>query len=192
MKNNVENMLFKRVQGGDDDAFELLFIKYYSELCTYALVFVKYEDIAKDIVHETFIRIWEKRYAILIESSFKAYIYRSIHNNCINYLIKSEYLREKSETIRQEVKRHYEIFINNLDSEVIDSLISAEFNSEFQKALESLPDQCREVFKLCRYEQLSYTEAAQRLDVSVNTIKTQMKRALAKLKVSLKHFLFIK
>lgn len=181
LNKTTEHILFLRMQEGDEDAFNILFNQYYQGLCTYAGVFVKYQDVAEDIVQDTFIRIWERRSFIAIKTTFKAYIYKSVHNNCINYIKNERYLSIKSESLRMELTKYAELNTINLDTKIIDNIISKEFTTQFNKALESLPPQCREVFHLCRNEKLSYSETAQKLGISVNTVKTQMKIALSKL-----------
>ncbi len=182
LNKKIERILFSRARDGEEDSFEILFNHYYSRLCTYAIIFVKYPDVAEEIVQETFIKIWEKRFEIIIETTFKAYIYRSIHNNCINYLKRIKHIRNRQEAVRIEVSRQSEVNIKNLDTDIIDKIVTEEFNKHFFRALESLPKQCREVFLLCRNEHLTYAEAAQKLNISVNTVKSHMKKALEKLK----------
>ena len=185
LNRKTEKILFTRVQEGDEDSYEILFNHYYTKLCTYAAVFVKYPDVAEDIVQETFIRIWEKCTMISIRTTFKSYLYRSVHNNCINYLKGKKYLSEKDEVFRNEVLKQTELQTMNRDAGIIDKIVSEEFETEFRKALRSLPAQCLEVFKLCRDEKLSYYETAEKMGISVNTVKTQMKRALLRLKDAL-------
>ncbi len=182
LNRKIEKILFSRVQEGEEDSFEILFNHYFPRLCSYASIFVKCPDVAEEIVQETFINIWEKRLSISVKTSFKAYIYRCIHNNCINYLHNQKYLTRNNESVRSEILKQTELNIQNRNTEILDKMVSDEFNAEFSKAFESLPQQCQEVFRLCRYEKLSYLEAGEKLGVSVNTIKTQMKRAIAKLK----------
>jgi RNA polymerase sigma-70 factor (family 1) len=182
LNRNIEKVLFSRVQEGEEDSFEILFNHYYPRLCAYAMIFVKFPDVAEEIVQETFITIWERRLFIFVKTSFKAYIYRSVHNNCINYLNNKKYLDRNHASVRSEILKQTELNIKNLDTEIIDKIVSDEFNAEFARALESLPQQCREVFLLCRNEKLSYLEAGERLGIAVNTVKTQMKRALMKLR----------
>ena len=185
LNRKTEKILFTRAQEGDEDSFEILFNYYYPRLCTYASVFVKYPDVAEEIVQETFIRIWEKRTMISIRTTFKAYLYRSVHNNCINYLKGKKYLSDRDENFRNEVLKQTELISRNMDAEIIEKIVSEELETEFRKSLKSLPAQCLEVFMMCRNEKLSYSETAEKMGISVNTVKTQMKRALAKLKDSL-------
>jgi RNA polymerase sigma-70 factor, ECF subfamily len=185
----IDDLLFRQIREGDERSFEMLFKKYYASLSSYAMVFVRFEDLARELVHETFIKIWERRDNIVIESSFKSYIYRSVHNNCINFLKKSRQLSIKQETVRAEILKQHEINMHHFDQEGIDRLLSDDFETVFSRGLDALPDQCREIFNLCRDDKLSYQEVADRLGISVNTVKTQMKRALSKLR---DHFLLKK
>lgn len=182
LNKKIENILFIRAQEGEEGSFEILFNNYYSKLCTYASIFVKYPDVAEDIVQETFIKIWNHRASITINTTFKAYIYRSVHNNCINYLKNDKYRNKNNEIIRHEIMKQSELNLQNLDTEIVEKIVSEEFNKQFSRAVESLPQQCREVFLLCRNDKLTYSEVGERLDISINTVKTQMKRALLKLR----------
>jgi RNA polymerase sigma-70 factor, ECF subfamily len=178
----IEDLLFNQVREGDERCFEMLFKKYYAGLSSYAMVFVKCDDLARELVHETFIKIWERRDSIVIESSFKSYIYKCVHNNCINFLKKSRHFSEKHEIIKDEILKQYEINMYYFNQESLDRLLSDDFDAAFSRGLSTLPDQCREIFVLCRDDKLSYQEVADRLGISVNTVKTQMKRALSKLR----------
>jgi RNA polymerase sigma-70 factor, ECF subfamily len=185
----IDDLLFRQIRDGDERSFELLFKKYYAGLSSYAMVFVKCDDLARELAHETFIKIWIRRDSINIESSFKSYIYKSLHNNCINFLKKSRHLSDMNETVRAEIIKQHEINMHHFDPDSFDTLLSDDFENVFTRGLDALPDQCREVFILCRDDKLSYQEVANRLGISVNTVKTQMKRALAKLR---DHFLLKK
>lgn len=178
----IDDLLFRQIRDGDERSFEMLFKKYYAGLSSYAMVFVKCDDLARELAHETFIKIWERRDSIKIESSFKSYIYRSVHNNCINFLKKSRHLSEIHETARAEILKQHEINMQYFNQESFDRLLPDDFEIVFSRGLSLLPGQCREIFMLCRDDKLSYQEVADHLGISVNTVKTQMKRALAKLR----------
>ena len=166
----------------EEDLLKILFRLYYTKLCNYAVTFVRLHDIAEEIVQETFIKFWEERASINIDQSFRSYIYRSVHNNCINYLKKSEVLRRQSQEIADEILYQNEISLRNFSPEIIDGLVSEELEQLLGSVLDSLPPGARKIFLMSRFEQLSYTEIAEALSISVNTVKTQMKRTLSRLK----------
>jgi RNA polymerase sigma-70 factor (ECF subfamily) len=179
---NLDHELLRLVKNNDEEFLKVLFKLYYSRLCSYATTFVKVQDIAEEIVQETFIKFWENRTAIQIDQSFKSYVFRSVHNNCINYLKKSEVLRRQSKQMADEIIYHNEVALRNFSPGIIDNLISEELEIKLNSVLNDLPLQARKIFMLSRFEQLSYNEIADTLKISVNTVKTQMKRTLSKLR----------
>lgn len=182
LSDKIDHELFRLVKNSDEEFLGVLFRLYYSRLCSYAATFVKVPDLAEEIVQETFIKFWENREAIQIDYSFKSYIFRSVHNNCINYLKKSEVMRRQSELMTEEMIYHNNLALRNFSPEIIDKLISEELEAKLNIALNDLPPQARRIFILSRFEQLSYSEIADSLKISVNTVKTQMKRTLSKLR----------
>ena len=83
---------------------------------------------------------------------------------------------------------HAELATNNLDGATLESLISGELEEFFEKTVETLPEQCNRIFCHCRYDQLSYQEIADKLGISVNTVKTQLSRAFSKLREAYSNF----
>ena len=179
---DIEKSLIDRFSRGDEEAFETIFKAYYSNACTFAQSFVKDPEIAKDVVQETFIRLWDKRFCLKIETSFKSYLFRSIYNASINAINKNKLLSQKSKEIIEEITFQNQLTNQNLNADIIEEISARELEIEIEKAIEKLPRQCNEVFKLSRNGQFSYAQIAEKLDVSVNTVKTQMKRALARLR----------
>lgn len=178
--------LTERIKQGDQNAFELLFRQYHVPLCNYALVFVKHLDVAHEIVQETFIRIWEARYGLDSGLSLKSYLYRSVHNNCINYFKKARVYNRLSEEYQAEIQQRFEILEHDMDDSQFDNMVTEELEQTIQKSIDQLPDHCREIFILSRFHSLSYQQIAEKLSVSVNTVKTQISRALEKIRKNLK------
>lgn len=180
---NLDQELLGLIKNNDEEFLKILFKLYYSKLCNYAATFVKVPDLAEEIVQETFIKFWETRASIQIDNSFKSYIFRSVHNNCINYLKRSEVLRRQSKQMADEIIYHNELALRNFRPEIIDDLITGELEAKLNIVLSELPPQARKIFMMSRFEQLSYIEIANILKISVNTVKTQMKRTLGKLRI---------
>ncbi len=179
---NTEEEILRRITANDESFIELIYPEYYNPLCNYAFLFVKSRELAEDIVHETIIKIWENRSALQINGSFRSYLFRSVHNNCINSLKETEAFRKTVKKVADQIQRRNAILTENLDPAFLKNLFASETESRFNAALRNLPEQCREIFMLSRFEYLSYAEIAEKLNISVNTVKTQMKRALAKLR----------
>ncbi len=184
---DIDHELFRLLKNDDEEFLKILFRLYYSKLCVYAVTFVKVPDLAEEIVQETFVYIWENRSAIEISYSIRSYIFRSVHNNCINYVKKGDVLRRQSRQMEEEILYHNETALRNFSVDVIDYLISEEMEARLNRVLNDLPPQARKVFVMSRFDQLSYQEIAGALGISINTVKTQMKRTLNKLRKIFNH-----
>lgn len=165
-----EARVFKRMQEGDWAAFNLFFKEFTEQLYLYAVAFVKEKAVAEDIVQEVFIWLWTNRSKIHYTGSMYAYLLSSVRNACINY---------KSHLEVEEKYRQAMLYEEGTDTSEEEW---EELRGRVLTAIESLPPKCREIFILGAVEGLKYQEIAAQLDVSVNTVKTQMKFAYRKVK----------
>lgn len=183
-----ENELFRQIKKGDVYAFEKLFKAYYRNLCYFAENYVKEKAMAEEIVGSFFVSLWEKRNTIEIKDSVKSYFYSSVHNLCIKYLEHLKVMKKYEEYARSRL-RSKELMAPSSNAYPLANLISQEIVEEIEKSISELPEKCREIFCLSRFEEMSYEDISAKLDVSVNTVRTQMARALQKLRESLKNYL---
>jgi RNA polymerase sigma-70 factor (family 1) len=166
---------------GNEGAFEVVFRTYYERLCNYANNMIYVMDEAEEMVQNTFLILWEKRESIEIHTSVKAYLYRAVHNSCLN--------RIKHNKVRQMHSDHLRYQSELSSDESSQRLMSQELERQINIAIESLPRQCRTVFSLSRFENLTYTEIAEQLGMSVNTVENHMVKALRILREKLKDYL---
>jgi RNA polymerase sigma-70 factor, ECF subfamily len=180
--NKFDEGIYNKIQLGDQIAFSQVFNMFYTPLCNYAFSYVRNENVAKDIVIELFINIWEKRDTNKQVLSLKAYLFRSVHNMCLNYLKKGKGVK----FISSDDERIRELLLNReISGDVIEKLFVEQVKIQLEKAIQDLPEQCRKIFFLCRFENLTYNEIAKKLKISVSTVKTQMSRATIKLKTEI-------
>lgn len=165
-----EAVLFKKMQAGDWSAFNLFFRGYMEGLYLYALAFVKERAVAEDIVQDTFIYLWVNRSRISYTGSVYAYLLQSVKNACINH------------KAHQEVEEKYRRVVVCADEAEDAGTDWEELRQKVMSAIDGLPPRCREIFILGAVEGMKYQEIAARLDISVNTVKTQMKYAYRKVK----------
>jgi len=139
-------------------------------------------------VDSFFISLWEKRKSIEIKDSVKSYFYSSIHNQCIKYLEHLKVMKKYEEyaTFRLQNK---EWLAPSSNAYPLANLISQETVKDIERSIDDLPEKCREIFCLCRFEELSYEAISVKLNISINTVRTQMARALQKLREDLKKYL---
>lgn len=167
--------VFKRMQQGEVSALEYFFQEYMELLYYRALGYVHDPLVAEDIVQEVFIHFWDNRKKLDISVSVPAYLTRSVVNSCKNYL---EHL-----SVRQRYEQEYQAENHEEgEKEDFDEEELALLRERLRVFIDSLPGKCREIFVLACIEGLKYREVAERLHVSVNTVKTQVKSAYAKLR----------
>lgn len=160
--------LMNKIRVGDFDAFRLLFERYYSPLCNFANSRLQDDFIAEDIVQELFTKIWEERTRIQFTSSIKSYLYTAIKNRSLNRL--------NAETIR---RKHTDDFRRNQNEQISDIDIEMEeFRNYLVECIEKLPPRCKAVFEKSRFEDLKQEEIAGAMQISVNTVKAQIGKAL--------------
>jgi RNA polymerase sigma-70 factor (ECF subfamily) len=170
---------FNEIKHGHETAFRKIYEDYYTRLCFYAGKFVHDPEQARSLVQEIFVKLWVKRENLNVTYSIKAYLFNSVRNRCIDYLRKEKSNQEALAGLIQE------------DSVSTDHMEVAELNARINSAIQALPDKCREIFVLCRFEGLKYTEIAGRLSISVKTVEMQMGIALKKLRNSLSDYQWI-
>ena len=160
--------------------FEKLFREFFAPLSFYARKMVHDEDTAKDIVHAVFIKLWELRNDLKLDTSLKSYLYRAVHNRSLNHL------RNQSRFRSEEPGEYTEG-----TAEFNDDIIAAETEARIIMAIEGLPDRCAEVFRKSRFEDKKYREIAEEMKISVKTVEIQMSKALRILREELKDLLFL-
>lgn len=172
---------WNELKDGDITAFEMFFKTYYQPLCNYAYTFIQDKDEAEEIVQSAFLSVWEKRHSLDIKTSLKSYLYTMVRNTSLN-VIKHEKIKQKyvGEALAVNEKSY---------ESVIQSVLSSELEERIHQAMEVLPEQCRLVFKLSRFEELKYAEIADQLDLSVKTVENHMGKALKIMREQLKDYL---
>jgi len=161
--------------------FEHVFKTHFRALLSYAFTFVREESAAEEIVQNMFYKIWEKRERLNITQSLKAYLYQSVYNESLNYL---KHLKVK--------KEHQSYIMASSDEGEISSsktLMIKELESKIAETLKQLPEQCRTIFQMSRFENLKYREIASQLGLSIKTVENQMGKALKIMRTQLAHYL---
>ena len=176
-----ESELVAGLRNSNEMVFETIFRNFYERLCNYANSMINDMDEAEEIVQNTFLVIWERRESTEIHTSVKSYLYQSVHNNCLN--------RIKHYKVRRQYSEYYQHHaIQSIDS-TSHELIGAELEQQINKAIEALPRQCKTIFKLSRFENLTYAEIASQLKLSVKTVDNHMVRALRILREKLRDYI---
>lgn len=166
-------------RGMGQRAFEELFKTYFNPLMAFSRRILGNEDDAREVVHQVFINLWEKRDEIDTTVSLKSYLFTSVNNRSLNVI------RDRKKFSSEEVPEEAEEW----DAE--SRLEAMELEEQVRGAIEALPERCREIFKLNRFEGLRYGEIASQLDLSVKTVENQMSKALKILREQLGKYLMV-
>lgn len=185
MKEHLE--IVKKMINDDVRAFESIFNEYYHFLCSFAYGMTRERHISEEIVEDFFADLWKNRHQLRIETSVRAYFVRAIHHRCINYLKreKPKYISalEVSQLIDKENLAEDYLILPE-----VPAILVNELEEKLLEGIDILPPQCKEIFLLSRYQDLSYEQISIRLNISVNTVKTQIKIAFSKLREHLKKY----
>ncbi|MGF1586686.1 MAG: RNA polymerase sigma-70 factor [Bacteroidales bacterium] len=178
--------LWQKVKKGNIKAFETIYKSYFPSLCLYSYGLIPDEEFVKEIVNDVFLKLWDKRTDIEIQYGIKPYLFRCVHNACLDHMrLKKNVTQYHRTDITDKIRE-----LADHDEEYIFQQIALKgLEEDVTISIDQLPDRCKEIFILSRYELLSYIEISERLNISVNTVKTQISRALDSLRVSLKKYL---
>jgi len=158
--------------------FEGLFQKHYKFLCLVGNQMIGDLDVSKDLVQEFYIDFWRRRETLQLSGTFQAYATRAVKNLCISYLRKLEANEARKNQLNVE-----ESFDPQVDAEL--QFDRENLDIKLRAAIDKLPKECRNVFMLHNFEGLTYAQIAERNQISINTVKTQIKRAYAFLRTEL-------
>jgi RNA polymerase sigma-70 factor (ECF subfamily) len=163
--------LWNKIKNGDINALGDLYNKYYYQLYLYAKKLYNNVDECEDAVSECFIKLWNKKEALVIDRALKTYLYLIIRNDFVDKT------RQKKESIR----------LDDLYSDIPDEGIinECEKYAELYTIMERMPDQRLAILKLATFDSLTYAQIAKKFNISINTVKTQMGRAYKFLKEEL-------
>jgi len=164
--------------------FETLFRTHFKELTFFAFRYVKDVDIAKEIVQEVYVALWEKRDTIDMSKSVKSYLTTSVYNRCLNYL-------RANKKFNRDILIAEKLFEISLNQGTDEITYSNELATKIDEILNLLPDKCKEIFILNRYENLKYQEIAQKLDISIKTVEAQISKALKIFREHLKDYVIL-
>ena len=170
----VESNIIASLTAGNHDAMDYLFDNYYNSLCNHALRLVKDASIAEDVVQEVMMTIWKKRAQINIDSSLKAYLYRSVTNRSLNHL------RDKRNQVVEIEDRYMDV-----SADVDQKMYYNETEQIIMNEVNKLSPRCRQIFIMNRIDQMKYKEIAAELEISVKTVEHHIAKGLHILRESL-------
>jgi RNA polymerase sigma-70 factor (ECF subfamily) len=176
-----EQKIVNLLKSRDEAAFEQVFKENYRNLHAYACTLLKDETAGEEIVQQVFYKLWERMEKLTFSGSVTAYLYRAVHNESLNHI--------KHRKVRLAYQVHAVHTGMEQTEQPTKKIQVRELEQRLHEAMNDLPEQCRTIFQLSRFEELRYKEIAERLQLSVKTVENQMGKALKILRSKLADFL---
>lgn len=161
--------------------FEDVFKANFKNLHAYACTIVKDDIMAEEMVQNVFYKIWERKAHLSIQTSLIAYLYRAVYHESLNYL--------KHQKVKTAYQSYATARMNQQTDNAEKKVLLGELEQRLRTALQELPEQCRTIFQMSRFEELKYQEIADRLGLSIKTVENQMGKALKLMRLKLIDFL---
>lgn len=168
-----EYSLWLCAKNNDSIAFKKLFETYYPLLCSFLLQYTLDKADSEEIAQNVFVRLWLKRSEIEINSSFKSYIYKSGYYEYINRLRKEKLDNRLIDDLK------YKIIISELDNN--DDILQEKVD-KINSIIKTLPERCREILILSKWDNKKHKEIAELLNISIKTVEAQLRIAFIKIR----------
>lgn len=171
------------LQLGNEQAFSEIYERYKGVLYIHAVKMLKDRDEAQDVIQELFTKLWNKRESLTINTSLSAYLYTAVRNRILDI-----FSHEKVVAIHQQSLQD---FINQGEYHTDNYIREKELSLLIEKEISALPPKMKEVFELSRKEHFSYLQIAEQLDISENTVRKHITKALARLRSKIQLLLLL-
>ena len=176
----TDKALLDRLRQGDSTAFDAIFRTWYGPLVGTAERMLRDRAVAEELVQDVMLELWRRRETLASDGSAQAYLFQATRNRVLNHLRHLKIEQRSEPDVRGESSSTPQADVG---------VVEEELDVAVQRAVQSLPDRCREVFELSRVHGLKYAEIAKTLGISVKTVEAQMGKALRTLRDRLSHWL---
>jgi RNA polymerase sigma-70 factor (family 1) len=170
-----EEAIWKNIQQKDEATFERFYKEHYKRFFLMSCKYLKDPTLAEEIVNDVFLKIWEDGEKMKIESSLISYLYKAVINRSLNLLNKNKKESAFSADMSVIPEESYELR----------QIEENELMVKIYAAIDQLPDQCKRVFEMSRFEELKQQEIADKLGISIKTVKNHITIALKQLSIAL-------
>ena len=184
----IDDSLIRKITKSDEKAFSELYNAYYTYLNTVAIYYLVQKEAANEVVNDVFLNIWNKR--TVLTFPIHSYLIQSVKNGCLNYI-------RSQKSHNRVLEEHTKLMLDFQEEFILSNptpfqyVESQEIEREVLKAVKLLPEKCRYVFEEFMFNGKSPEQIADEMQISVSTVRVQLKNAMDKLKVSLQHLLYI-
>ena len=178
----TDQEILRLLREDSEKAIDILFRQYYRFICKAVYKIIPDSVLVEDLCQEVFYEFWRKRQHLQINTSLKAYLRRAARNKALNYI--------RDQKIKFEGEEKQPVLISKSPG-INQQLEAEELQVIINKAIDALPERCRVIFVLSRFEDLSYREIATELGISMKTVENQISKALKLLRASLGDYIAV-
>lgn len=178
-----DQLLIERLLNDGEKAFDYIYDLYWKQLFQYTYNRLQSEDIAKDMVQEVFISLWNKKDRLKLTSSLSAYLFSILRFKLINHYHASE--------VRSQHAFHVNQYDHPSENNIDQRVYVNEMNSLLNSSIQNLPSKMKEVFELSRINGHSTRQISDQLNISEQTVKNQLSTALKRLRLNFSDYLTI-
>jgi len=168
--------------------FEQIYIDYFSRMKYFAKEYVLSDEDAENIVQDVFLELWERKEMLSMQINIIAYLFTAIKNRCIDLLRRKILVKETADKIQEEHLITLRLKFDSLEAFDQNLFMEKDIEQIITRAIDSLPEKCREIFIKSKIDGMKQKDIAAEMNISVNTIETQMGIAYKKLKIELKDY----
>lgn len=162
---NEDKMLMRKLKEGDEEAFRNIYQKYYQELYTVAVKYLRSKNLAEDAIHDVFVKLWDSKDSLDQSGSLSGFLFTSLKNHVFNMV------NARQRKLKKEIKHSQE---KDRDKDSASTAIDfSKYQEVYEQAIQKLPEARRQVFELRMKEGLTNKEVAEYQDISINTVKSQ-------------------
>lgn len=177
-----EYLILEQLSKGNSEAFRKLYLFYYDRLFRFALTFLHSEPASEDVISDVFFNLWRDRYTLPFIPNLQAYLYQAVRNGCLNVL-KSGYVSKRDELPDTELQ------VTVSSDSPLEELAYKELTEAIAKAVVSLPERCRLIFRMAKEDGMNHKEIAEALNVKLCTVERQLLLAKSKIRKFIEPFL---
>ncbi len=181
-RDRAERDWLAQLRTGDERAFEQVFRRFVSPLCSFAYTYVHSRDESEEIVQNLFCWIWEQRFTLEMPRGMRPYLFSAVRNRSLNALRNSRVELALHDRLSRESDRNA---LAKTPKGTDANLLANDLSAKLAVVVAAMPTRCREVFTLLRDQQLSHAEVSEILGISTKTVEIHMTRALRTLRIEL-------
>jgi len=185
----INEGIIKRINAGDEKAFSRLYEDYYVYLNTVAFYYLNDENISREVVNDVFLQVWNKRGGLTFP--IRSYLVKAVQNGCIDHLRAQQSLHRVLEDHKSQQTLSYQESYIRSTPQPLQYVELRQAEEEIKKALAQLPPKCQQIFSAYFYEGKTVEEIADDLEITVSTVRVQLKNSFDRLRKLLGHLLFI-